>query len=67
MQRPNLPEDDNVWQNAVVLIDKPQGHTSFDVCGRLRGTLSIKKAGPQLLVAKLYGSSICISVTIAEA
>ena len=34
----------DVWQNAAVLVDKPQDWTSFDVCGKLRGALKIKKA-----------------------
>ena len=33
----------DVWQNAVLLVDKPQGWTSFDVCGKLRGALKVKK------------------------
>lgn len=28
------------WENAVVLIDKPRGWTSFDVCAKLRFALS---------------------------
>ena len=32
-----------VWQNAAVLIDKPMGWTSFDVCGKLRRVLNMKK------------------------
>lgn len=35
-----LPDDLSIWDNAVLLIDKPQGWTSFDVCGKLRGTLA---------------------------
>ncbi|KAH7622367.1 putative tRNA pseudouridine synthase B [Nannochloris sp. 'desiccata'] len=34
-----LPDDLAVWDNAVLLIDKPKGWTSFDVCGKLRGSL----------------------------
>jgi len=41
---PDLPED-AVWQNAMVLIDKPQDWTSFDLCGKLRSALKIKKVG----------------------
>lgn len=39
---PALPEDpaSGAWDNAVLLIDKPQGWTSFDVCGKLRGALA---------------------------
>ena len=33
----------DVWQNAVLLVDKPPGWTSFDVCGKLRGALKVKK------------------------
>lgn len=35
-----LPEGLSVWDNAVLLIDKPKGWTSFDVCGKLRGALA---------------------------
>lgn len=34
-----IPDDASVWDNAVLLIDKPKGWTSFDVCGKLRGSL----------------------------
>lgn len=34
----------DVWQNAALLVDKPKGWTSFDVCGKLRGALKTKKA-----------------------
>lgn len=33
----------------MILIDKPQDWTSFDVCGKLRGALKIKKASTSLL------------------
>ena len=33
----------DVWQNAALLVDKPQGWTSFDVCAKLRGALKTKK------------------------
>lgn len=36
--------DPALWQNAAILVDKPQDWTSFDVCGKLRGTLHTKKA-----------------------
>ena len=39
----------DVWQNAVLLVDKPPGWTSFDVCGRLRGALKVKKVRGLLL------------------
>ncbi|KAK9866925.1 hypothetical protein WJX84_005917 [Apatococcus fuscideae] len=45
MRKGHLPDDENAWQNAVVLIDKPLEFTSFDVCAKLRGALSIKKVG----------------------
>lgn len=35
-----LPHDLSTWDNALLLIDKPQGWTSFDVCGKLRGALA---------------------------
>lgn len=38
--RHQLPEDNSVWDNAVLLIDKPKDWTSFDVCGKLRGLLA---------------------------
>lgn len=38
-----LPADPMTWQNAAVLVDKPLSWTSFDVCGKLRGALKIKK------------------------
>lgn len=34
----------DVWQNAALLVDKPKGWTSFDVCAKLRGALKTKKA-----------------------
>ncbi|KAL4437495.1 hypothetical protein ABPG77_003476 [Micractinium sp. CCAP 211/92] len=37
---PTVPADPAAWENAVLLIDKPQGWTSFDVCGKLRGALA---------------------------
>lgn len=37
---PAVPTDPAAWENAVLLIDKPQGWTSFDVCGKLRGALA---------------------------
>lgn len=42
---PTLPPNMETWQNAMVLIDKPQEWTSFDLCGKLRGALKIKKIG----------------------
>ena len=35
----SLPDDLAVWENAVLLIDKPKGWTSFDICGKLRGSM----------------------------
>ncbi|KAL6779629.1 hypothetical protein ACKKBG_A13085 [Auxenochlorella protothecoides x Auxenochlorella symbiontica] len=37
---PSLPPGIAAWESAVVLIDKPQGWTSFDVCAKLRFALS---------------------------
>ena len=31
--------------DQALLIDKPQEWTSFDVCGKLRGLLRVKKVG----------------------
>ena len=31
--------------NGIVIIDKPQGWTSMDVCAKLRGILKTKKIG----------------------
>jgi len=36
----HLPDSMTVWENAVILIDKPKGWTSFDVCGRIRGQVA---------------------------
>ncbi len=33
----------DIWECAVVLIDKPSGWTSFDVVAKLRGAIRIKK------------------------
>ncbi len=38
----------NLWDCAALLVDKPQTWTSFDVCGKLKGVLKVKKAS-QLL------------------
>ncbi|KAI8105071.1 hypothetical protein M9435_000243 [Picochlorum sp. BPE23] len=35
-----LAADASIWDNAVLLIDKPKTWTSFDVCGKLRGELA---------------------------
>lgn len=43
--RQPLPRDPESWLNAAVLVDKPQGWTSFDVCAKLRGVVKIKKVG----------------------
>ncbi|KAL4452098.1 hypothetical protein ABPG75_007760 [Micractinium tetrahymenae] len=37
---PTAPTDPAAWENAVLLIDKSKGWTSFDVCGKLRGALA---------------------------
>jgi tRNA pseudouridine55 synthase len=36
---PHLPADLAAWDCAVLLVDKPLGWTSFDVCAKLRGAL----------------------------
>lgn len=30
----------SIWENAVLLVDKPQTWTSFDVCGKIRGEVA---------------------------
>ena len=37
---PSAPSDPAAWENAVLLVDKPKGWTSFDVCGKLRHALA---------------------------
>ena len=32
--------------DGIIIIDKPAGWTSMDVCGKLRGILKTKKVGP---------------------
>ena len=36
---------DNTAPNGIVLVDKPQGWTSFDVCAKMRSLLKTKKIG----------------------
>lgn len=36
---PTLPEDLSVFQNAALLVDKPAGWTSFNVCNELKTSL----------------------------
>ena len=43
----------DVWQNAALLVDKPKGWTSFDVCAKLRGALKTKKAKSRMLTAEI--------------
>lgn len=33
----------DLWDCAALLVDKPQTWTSFDVCGKLKGVLRVKK------------------------
>ena len=41
-----LPPDPSAWRDgAVVLVDKPKGWTSFDVCNKLRKALAVRKVG----------------------
>ena len=35
----------NMDLNGILLVDKPQGFTSFDVIAKLRGILRIKRLG----------------------
>jgi hypothetical protein len=37
---PSAPADPAAWENAVLLVDKSKGWTSFDVCGKLRHALA---------------------------
>jgi len=45
VEAPRLPASSEVWQNAMVLVDKPQGWTSFDLVNKLRFALKVKKVG----------------------
>ncbi len=38
--------DADVWHNAVVLVDKPDGWSSSNVCSKLRGVMRVKKVWP---------------------
>lgn len=43
---PNLPpKGSDVWNNCMLLVDKPLKWTSQDVCGKLKRTLDVKKIG----------------------
>ena len=46
----------DIWDCAAVLVDKPQTWTSFDVCGKLKGVLKVKKASQ--LCRTLYSSHL---------
>ncbi|KAL0054757.1 hypothetical protein WJX82_001918 [Trebouxia sp. C0006] len=35
----------DIWDCAALLVDKPKTWTSFDVCGKLKGMLKVKKIG----------------------
>lgn len=37
------PLDQRDWEESAILIDKPQGWTSFDVCAKLRSAIGIRK------------------------
>ncbi|KAI3438008.1 hypothetical protein D9Q98_000451 [Chlorella vulgaris] len=37
---PKVPADPSAWDNAMLLVDKPKGWTSFDVCGKLRPAIA---------------------------
>ncbi|EFJ51263.1 hypothetical protein VOLCADRAFT_87889 [Volvox carteri f. nagariensis] len=46
--KPGAIEDVNILQNGVILVDKPLGWTSFDVCAKIRNLLKfigVKKVG----------------------
>ena len=38
-----LTNASDLWDCAALLVDKPQTWTSFDVCGKLKGVLRVKK------------------------
>lgn len=42
-----LPKEEHVWKQCgvVLLVDKPYGWTSFDVCARTRRLVRVKKVG----------------------
>lgn len=44
-----LSEDPDLWGCSALLVDKPQTWTSFDVCGKLKGALRVKKVSCFLL------------------
>lgn len=35
-----LPAHLSIWDNAMILVDKPQTWTSFDICAKVRGALA---------------------------
>ena len=41
----SAPTERNGMADGIVIIDKPQGWTSMDVCAKLRGILKTKKVG----------------------
>lgn len=43
--KPGSAHERDVWDCAVLLVDKPQTWTSFDVCGKLKYVLKVKKIG----------------------
>ncbi|KXZ43289.1 hypothetical protein GPECTOR_95g678 [Gonium pectorale] len=48
--KPGPINDLSILQNGVILVDKPLGWTSFDVCGKIRNMirfLEVKKVGGQ--------------------
>lgn len=54
---PTVPADPAAWENAVLLVDKPQGWTSFDVCGKLRHALAalLRKRNKEVKVGHAGG------------
>ncbi|KAL3132795.1 hypothetical protein ABBQ38_006722 [Trebouxia sp. C0009 RCD-2024] len=40
-----LLDELDLWGCTALLVDKPQTWTSFDVCGKLKGVLRVKKIG----------------------
>jgi len=57
-----LPADREVWRNAVVLIDKPQTWTSFDVCNKLKFALRAKKVGHAGTLDPMATGLLCVCI-----
>ena len=49
IQPGSLPHESDLWDCSALLVDKPKTWTSFDVCGKLKGVLRVKKVSCCLL------------------